>query len=84
PLRSTHHAMARVQFLINQSQLHFVVDVDIKGFFDNVNHPLLIKQLWNLGIRDRKVLSCISKMLKAEIDMEGIPSKGVPQGGILS
>jgi len=84
PLRSTHHAMARVQFLINKSQLHYVVDVDIKGFFDNVNHTLLIKQLWNLGIRDRKVLACISKMLKAKIDGEGVPSKGVPQGGILS
>src|SRR5690625_3920492 len=76
--------MARVQFLINQAQLHYVVDVDIKGFFDNVNHTLLIKQLWNLGIQDRKVIACISKMLKAEIDKEGIPSKGVPQGGILS
>src|SRR5699024_6348656 len=84
PLRSTHHAMARVQFLINQAQLHYVVDVDIKRFFDNVNHTLLIKQLWNLGIQDRKVTACISKMLKAEIDKEGIPSKGVPQGGILS
>ncbi|WP_408010022.1 group II intron reverse transcriptase/maturase [Pseudalkalibacillus sp. A8] len=84
PLRSTHHAMARVQFLINQSQLHYVVDVDIKGFFDNVNHTLLIKQLWSLGIHDRKVLACISKMLKAEIDKEGVPSKGVQQGGILS
>ena len=84
PLRSTHHAMARVQFLINQAQLHYVVDVDIKGFFDNVNHTLLIKQLWNLGIHDRKVLACISKMLKAKIDKEGVPSKGVPQGGILS
>jgi len=84
PLRSTHHAMARVQFLINQAQLHYVVDVDIKGFFDNVNHTLLIKQLWSLGIRDRKVTACISKMLKAEIDKEGMPSKGVPQGGILS
>ncbi len=84
PLRSTHHAMARVQFLINQSQLHYVVDVDIKGFFDNVNHSLLIKQLWNLGVHDKKVLACIAKMLKAEIDEEGVPSKGVPQGGILS
>ncbi|WP_175631833.1 group II intron reverse transcriptase/maturase [Virgibacillus siamensis] len=84
PLRSTHNAMARVQFLINQSQLHYVVDIDIKGFFDNVNHTLLIKQLWNLGIHDRKVLACISKMLKAEIDKEGVPSKGIPQGGILS
>ncbi|WP_254844023.1 group II intron reverse transcriptase/maturase [Virgibacillus dokdonensis] len=89
PLRSTHHAMARIQFLINKSQLHYVVDIDIKGFFDNVNHTLLLKQLWNLGIRDRKVLACIAKMLKAEIDKEGVPSKGVPskgvpQGGLLS
>lgn len=84
PLRSTHHAMARVQFLINKSSLHYVVDIDIKGFFDNINHTLLIKQLWNIGVRDRKVLACIFKMLKAEIDGEGIPTKGVPQGGLLS
>lgn len=84
PLRSAHHAMARTQSLINHAQLHYVVDIDIKGFFDNVNHTLLVKQLWNLGIQDRKVIACISKMLKAEIDKEGIPSKGVPQGGILS
>ena len=84
PLRSTHHAMARVQFLVNQSKLHYVVDIDIKGFFDNINHTLLIKQLWNLGIRDRQVLACISKMLKAEVDGEGIPTKGSPQGGLLS
>lgn len=84
PLRSTHHAMARVQFLVNQSSLHYVVDIDIQGFFDNINHTLLIKQLWNLGIQDRKVLACISKMLKVEIDGEGIPVKGAPQGGLLS
>ncbi|WP_247106911.1 group II intron reverse transcriptase/maturase [Halalkalibacter sp. APA_J-10(15)] len=84
PLRSTHHAMARVQFLINQAQLHYVVDIDIKGFFDNINHTLLMKQLWNLGINDRQVLACISKMLKAEIDGEGVPTKGAPQGGLLS
>lgn len=84
PLRSTHHAMARIQFLVNQSKLHYVVDVDIKGFFDNINHTLLIKQLWNIGIRDRQVLACLSKMLKAEVDGEGIPTKGSPQGGLLS
>ncbi len=84
PLRSTHHAMARVQFLVNHAQLHYVVDIDVKGFFDNVNHTLLIKQLWNIGIQDKRVLACIAKMLKAEIDGEGIPTKGVPQGGLLS
>src|SRR5690625_1908068 len=84
PLRSTHHAMARIQFLINQTKLHYVVDIDIKGFFDNINHTLLIKQLWNIGIQDRKVLKIISKMLKAEIDGEGKPTKGTSQGGIIS
>jgi RNA-directed DNA polymerase len=84
PLRSTHHALARTQFLINQASLHYVVDIDIKGFFDNINHNLLIKQLWNIGIQDRKVLACISKMLKAEIHGEGKPTKGAPQGGLLS
>jgi RNA-directed DNA polymerase len=84
PLRSTHHAMARVQFLVNRAQMHYVVDIDILGFFDNVNHTLLLKQLWNMGIQDRRVLACISKMLKAEIDGEGIPTRGVPQRGLLS
>lgn len=84
PLRSTHHALARVQHLINICGLHYVVDIDIKGFFDNINHTVLLKQLWNLGIQDRKVLRIIGKMLKAEIDEEGIPTRGTPQGGIIS
>ena len=33
PNRSTHHAIARVSFLINMSKLHYVVNIDIKGFF---------------------------------------------------
>lgn len=84
PLRSAHHAMARIQSMINLAHFHFVVDVDIKGFFDHINHTLLMKQLWNIGIQDRKVLACIYRMLKAEIDGEGIPGSGVPQGGVLS
>src|SRR5699024_4511740 len=83
-LRSTHHAMARIQQLINLSHFHFVVDIDIKSLFDHINHTLLIKQLWNMGVQERKVLACIDKMLKAEIDGEGTPSEGVPQGGLLS
>ena len=67
--------MARVQFLVNQAKLHYVVDIDVKGFFDNVNHTLLVKQLWNMGIQDKRVLACIAKMLKAEIDGEGVPPR---------
>lgn len=84
PLRTTHHAISRVQTLANISKLNYAVDIDIKGFFDNVNHSKLIKQIWNIGIKDKRVLAIISKMLKAPIKGEGIPTKGVPQGGILS
>lgn len=84
PNRSAHHAIARAMFLANQSGFHFVVDVDIKGFFDNVNHGKLLKQLWTLGIQDKQLLRVLSKMLKAPIAGVGIPEKGVPQGGILS
>ena len=84
PNRNTHHAIARAMFLSNISSFSFVVDIDIKGFFDNVNHGKLLKQLWTLGIRDKRLLCVLSKMLKAEIKGIGIPDKGVPQGGILS
>lgn len=84
PLRSAKHAIARAYFLAQVVNLHFVVDIDIKGFFDNIDHGKLLKQLWALGIKDKSLLKVISKMLKAEIDNIGVPSKGTPQGGILS
>ncbi|QZA34143.1 group II intron reverse transcriptase/maturase [Hydrogenibacillus sp. N12] len=84
PLRSTKHAIARVKYLINNAGLHYAVDIDIKGFFDNVNHTVLMRQIWNMGIQDRRIHAIIGKMLKAPVEDEGIPSKGVPQGGILS
>ncbi|PGS46780.1 group II intron reverse transcriptase/maturase [Bacillus sp. AFS041924] len=84
PNRSTHHAKARFEFLINRVGLYHCIDVDIKGFFDNVNHSKLLKQMWSLGIRDKPLLSIISKLLKAEIEGVGIPTRGTPQGGILS
>ena len=84
PLRSTKHAIARCYHHINSSSLYYVVDVDIKGFFDNIDHGKLLKQLWAMGIQDKSLLKVISKMLKAEIDGIGIPSRGTPQGGVLS
>jgi len=84
PNRSASHALSRAVSLVNKNKLHYVVDIDIKGFFDNVNHGKLLKQMWTLGIRDKRVLSIISKMLKAEIKGVGIPQRGTPQGGIIS
>lgn len=84
PNRSTHHAMGRCQFLANIALNQYVVDIDIQGFFDNVSHSKLLKQMYNIGICDRRVLSVVSKMLKAPVKGIGIPTKGTPQGGILS
>ena len=41
PNRSTHHAVARMLALTNRHNFQYVVDIDIKGFFDNVNHGKL-------------------------------------------
>lgn len=84
PNRSCEHALSRSITLVNLANHHYCVDIDIKGFFDNVNHGKLLKQIWTLGIRDKRVISIISKILKSEIVGEGIPSKGTPQGGLIS
>ena len=84
PNRSTSHAIARTMFLMKKSSCHYVVDIDIKGFFDNVNHGKLLKQMWSMGIRDKNLISIIGKILKSEIKGIGKPDKGTPQGGIIS
>ena len=84
PNRSAEHALAQCYAMIQQRNLHFVIDIDIKGFFDNVSHGKLLKQMWQMGIRDKRVLSVISAMLKAEVAGIGFPEKGTPQGGIIS
>ena len=84
PNRSAENAIAQCYKMINLQKLYYVVDVDIKGFFDNVNHGKLLKQIWTLGIRDKRLLCIISKILKSEIEGEGIPDKGTPQGGLIS
>lgn len=84
PNRSAEHALAQCYAMIQKRGLHFVVDIDIKGFFDNVSHGKLLRQMWAMGIWDKRVLSIISAMLKAEVTGIGFPQKGTPQGGIIS
>lgn len=88
PLKSCETAMAQTMKLIQLQKLYYVVDFDIKGFFDNVNHNKLMSQLWNMGFRDKRLLCIIKKMLKANVKLpDGTiikPEKGTPQGGVLS
>ena len=69
PNRSAENAIAQCYRMVQRQHLHFVVDIDIKGFFDNVNHAKLIRQIWAMGIRDKKLLCVIKAMLKAPIEM---------------
>ena len=68
--------------------LHYVIEFDIKGFFDNVNHSKLMRQIWAMGIHDKQLIFIIKRILKAPIRMPDgttlIPDKGTPQGGIIS
>jgi group II intron reverse transcriptase/maturase len=65
-------------------EMHYVIDIDIKGFFDNINHGKLLKQIWSIGVKNKTLIAIISKMLKTEVKGKGIQTKGTPQGGILS
>jgi group II intron reverse transcriptase/maturase len=84
PNRSQENALAQTHRCMQLWHLHYVVDIDIKSFFDSVNHGKLLKQLWTLGIQDKKLICIVSAMLKAEIAGIGFPEVGTPQGGVIS
>jgi len=88
PQRSVENAISKTYNLIQLSHLHYVVEFDIKGFFDNVDHSKLIKQIWTMGIQDKHLLWILKQILKAPIKMPdgkaNNPQKGTPQGGIIS
>lgn len=56
PNRSVENAIAAMYRLMQRSGLYYVVEFDIKGFFDNVDHTKLIRQLWSLNIEVYKFL----------------------------
>ena len=88
PNRSVEQAISKTYRLLQLSHLHYVIEFDIKGFFDNVNHSKLMRQIWSLGIHDKQLIFIIRRMLTAPIKMPDgkmiIPDKGTPQGGIIS
>ena len=88
PNRSAENAIAKVYQRLQRQNLHHVIEFDIKGFFDNVNHAKLIRQIWAIGIRDKHLIYVIRQILKAPILMPDgktlYPTKGTPQGGIIS
>ena len=88
PNRSCEHAIAVACKHMQLSHMQYVVEFDIKGFFDNVDHSKLIKQMWALGIQDKRLIYIVKRILKSPIQLENgaiaISDKGTPQGGIIS
>ncbi|MBQ6786321.1 MAG: group II intron reverse transcriptase/maturase [Lachnospiraceae bacterium] len=84
--RNCHMAVRDINQIVMTRKVNYVVDADIKGFFDNVDHKWLMKFLEN-DIQDKNFLRYIVRFLKSGIieDMKYYESdKGTPQGGLIS
>src|SRR5690606_8385636 len=85
PGRSTHDAIARIEHLRTQGY-GWAVEVDLKRFFDTLDHELLIDRVAE-EIADGKILKLIRGWLLAGVMEEGevrTPTAGTPQGGVIS
>jgi len=86
PGRSQHQCLDALGRTIQQKPISYVVEADIKGFFDAVHHDWMIKFLRH-RIGDERVIRLIIRMLKSGIMEEGLvraSDQGTPQGSILS
>ena len=86
PGRSCHDSLKLLDGIINGKDIHYVVDTDIKGFFNNVNHEWMMKFI-DHRIQDPNLQRLISRFLKAGIIDAGVRKdtpRGTPQGGVCS
>ncbi|MHC1726714.1 MAG: group II intron reverse transcriptase/maturase [Syntrophobacteraceae bacterium] len=86
PNRSSHECLDEMGRIIQQKGVNYVVEADIRSFFDRVNHEWVLKFLAH-RIGDPRILRLISRMLKAGIMEDGLvraSEEGTPQGSILS
>lgn len=84
--RSCHDALGALGRTIQRQKVSWIVEADIRGFFDHVNHEWLMKFL-GLRIGDPRILRMIVRMLKSGVMEEGLvraSDEGTPQGAILS
>lgn len=87
PKRGAKDAVSDLTFNLQYGRFGYVVEADIKGFFDNIDHDKLLEML-SQRINDKAFLNLIRKWLKSGIlEPENYvihPETGTPQGGIIS
>ena len=86
PGRGQHDALDALAVGIENRAVNWILDADIKGFFDNISHEWMMRFAEH-RIGDRRVLRLIRKWLKAGVVEEGIRqpvTKGTPQGAVVS
>lgn len=86
PGRNCHDALRNLNTIIETKKVNYIVDADIKGFFDNVDHGWIMEMLAH-RIGDPNLLRLINRFLKAGIMEEGKWEEseiGTPQGGLIS
>ena len=86
PKRSCHNAIGKLKEIIMTRKVRYIVEADIKSFFDTLDHEWLIKFL-EYDIADKKLIRLIKKFLKAGIMENGKhinKTEGSPQGNIMS
>ena len=86
PGRSPHQALDALAVGIQWKRVNWVLDADIRGFFDNMNHEWTMKFIEH-RVADRRILRLIQKWLKAGVSEDGQWSEtklGTPQGAVVS
>ena len=86
PGRGAHDALDALTAAIMTKKVSWILDADIRGFFDNISHEKLI-QLIELRIADQRIIRLIQKWLKAGVSEDGQWSEtkiGTPQGAVIS
>ena len=86
PKRSAHNALDALAFVIERRKVNYIVDADIRKFFDMVDQGWLIRFLEH-RIGDKRVIRLITKWLKAGVLVEGQRQDsevGTPQGAVIS
>ena len=86
PGRGSHHALDALFVGISKRKVNWIIDADIRGFFDNISHQWLMKFMEH-RIADRRMLRLMKKWLRAGVSEDGewSPTKvGTPQGAVIS